>query len=145
MFDIPASFAGASADDRPASPGGAGAGRYAPSPTGELHLGNLRTALLAWLFARSSGRRLLLRIEDLDAARVRPGMADQQLADLAALGITFDGEPCRAVTAAGRVPGGAGEAGRQDLRMLLQPAGDRRGRVGTARKAWPAIPAPAGI
>ena len=94
MFDIPASFAGASADDRrrPLT-AGTGAGRYAPSPTGELHLGNLRTALLAWLFARSSGRRFLLRIEDLDAARVRPGMADQQLADLAALGITFDGEP----------------------------------------------------
>jgi glutamyl-tRNA synthetase len=91
MFDIPASFAGASADDRPMSLGGAG--RYAPSPTGELHLGNLRTALLAWLFAQSSGRSLLLRIEDLDAARVRPGMADRQLADLAALGITFDGEP----------------------------------------------------
>jgi glutamyl-tRNA synthetase len=70
-----------------------GAGRYAPSPTGELHLGNLRTGLLAWLFARSTGRRFLLRIEDLDAARVRPGMAEQQLADLAALGITFDGEP----------------------------------------------------
>jgi glutamyl-tRNA synthetase len=70
-----------------------GAGRYAPSPTGELHLGNLRTALLAWLFARSTGRRFLLRIEDLDAARVRPGLAGQQLADLVALGITFDGEP----------------------------------------------------
>ena len=71
----------------------AGAGRYAPSPTGELHLGNLRTALLAWLFARSTGRRFLLRIEDLDASRVRPGMAEQQLADLTALGLTFDGEP----------------------------------------------------
>jgi glutamyl-tRNA synthetase len=71
----------------------AGAGRYAPSPTGELHLGNLRTALLGWLFARSTGRRFLLRIEDLDRARVRPGMAEQQRADLAALGITFDGEP----------------------------------------------------
>ena len=70
-----------------------GAGRYAPSPTGELHLGNLRTALLAWLFARSTGRRFLLRIEDLDASRVRPGLAEQQLADLAALGITFDSEP----------------------------------------------------
>ena len=93
MFDIPASFAGASADDLATSQRGTGAGRYAPSPTGELHLGNLRTALLAWLFARSTGRRFLLRIEDLDAARVRPGMADQQLADLAALGITFDGEP----------------------------------------------------
>jgi len=93
MFDIPASFVGASTDDLAASQSGTGAGRYAPSPTGELHVGNLRTALLAWLFARSTGRRFLLRIEDLDAARVRPGMADQQLADLAALGITFDGEP----------------------------------------------------
>ncbi len=43
-----------------------GAGRYAPSPTGDLHLGNLRTAVLAWLFARSTDRRFLLRIEDLD-------------------------------------------------------------------------------
>ena len=70
----------------------AGAGRYAPSPTGELHIGNLRTALIAWLFARSTVRRFLLRIEDLDGARVRPGMAERQLADLEALGITFDGE-----------------------------------------------------
>ena len=70
-----------------------GAGRYAPSPTGELHLGNLRTALLAWLFARSTGRRFLLRIEDLDAGRVRPGLAEQQQADLEALGLDFDDEP----------------------------------------------------
>jgi glutamyl-tRNA synthetase len=70
-----------------------GAGRYAPSPTGELHLGNLRTALLGWLFARSTSRRFLLRIEDLDSDRVRPGIAEQQISDLAALGITFDGEP----------------------------------------------------
>jgi glutamyl-tRNA synthetase len=61
-----------------------GAGRYAPSPTGELHFGNLRTGLLAWLFAQSTGHRFLLRIEDLDAARVRPGIAEQQLADLGA-------------------------------------------------------------
>ena len=71
-------------------PLGQGAGRYAPSPTGELHLGNLRTAVLAWLFARSTGRRLLLRIEDLDFSRVRPGLAEQQCADLAALGLEFD-------------------------------------------------------
>ncbi len=70
-----------------------GAGRYAPSPTGELHLGNLRTAVLAWLFARSTGRRFLLRIEDLDTDRVRPGLAEHQLADLAVLGVTFDGAP----------------------------------------------------
>jgi glutamyl-tRNA synthetase len=72
---------------------GPGAGRYAPSPTGELHLGNLRTAVLAWLFARTTGRRLLLRIEDLDGSRVRPGVAAQQVADLVSLGLDFDGEP----------------------------------------------------
>jgi glutamyl-tRNA synthetase len=70
-----------------------GAGRYAPSPTGELHLGNLRTAVLAWLFARSTGRAFLLRIEDLDAGRVRPGLAEQQVRDLTALGLDFDGMP----------------------------------------------------
>ena len=45
-------------------------GRYAPSPSGPLHLGNLRTALLAWLFARSAGSRFVVRMEDLDAGRV---------------------------------------------------------------------------
>ena len=67
-------------------------GRFAPSPTGTLHLGNLRTALLAWLFARSAGGRFLVRMEDLDAGRVRPGAADEQLADLAAIGLDWDGE-----------------------------------------------------
>lgn len=68
------------------------AGRYAPSPTSALHLGNLRTALVAWLMARGSGRRFLLRIEDLDRARVVAAgpTAAGQLADLAALGIDFD-------------------------------------------------------
>jgi glutamyl-tRNA synthetase len=70
-----------------------GAGRYAPSPTGELHLGNLRTAVLAWLFARTTNRAFLLRIEDLDAGRVRPGLAEQQVRDLTALGLDFDGVP----------------------------------------------------
>ncbi|WP_010594876.1 glutamate--tRNA ligase family protein, partial [Rhodococcus sp. P14] len=68
----------------------AGAGRFAPSPSGDLHLGNLRTAVLAWLFARSTGRRFLLRVEDLD--RVRPGAQERQLADLAALGLDWDDE-----------------------------------------------------
>lgn len=68
-----------------------GAGRYAPSPSGELHLGNLRTAMLAWLFARQSGRRFLMRVEDVDRAR-DAGAATRQLADLAALGIDWDGE-----------------------------------------------------
>ncbi|MGW0174501.1 tRNA glutamyl-Q(34) synthetase GluQRS [Rhodococcus sp. NPDC003322] len=69
---------------------GDGAGRFAPSPSGDLHLGNLRTALLAWLFARSTGRGFLMRVEDLD--RVRPGAEERQLADLAAIGVDWDGE-----------------------------------------------------
>ncbi|MFP5361948.1 MAG: tRNA glutamyl-Q(34) synthetase GluQRS [Thermoleophilia bacterium] len=70
-------------------------GRYAPSPTGTLHLGNLRTALLAWLFARSQGAAFLMRIDDLDTGRVRPGAAERQLADLAALGLDWDGAVVR--------------------------------------------------
>lgn len=65
------------------------AGRFAPSPSGDLHLGNLRTALLAWLFARSTGRRFVMRVEDLD--RVRPGSEQRQLEDLAAIGVDWDG------------------------------------------------------
>ncbi|MGZ5388766.1 MAG: glutamate--tRNA ligase family protein, partial [Aeromicrobium sp.] len=65
------------------------AGRFAPSPSGDLHVGNLRTGLLAWLFARSTGRDFLMRIEDLD--RVRPGAEERQLADLRAIGIDWDG------------------------------------------------------
>jgi glutamyl-tRNA synthetase len=66
------------------------AGRFAPSPSGELHVGNLRTAVLAWLFARSSGRTFLLRVEDLD--RARAGAEAGQLRDLAAIGIDWDGD-----------------------------------------------------
>ncbi len=65
------------------------AGRFAPSPSGELHVGNLRTAVLAWLFARSTGRRFLMRVEDLD--RSRAGAEPRQLHDLAAIGVTWDG------------------------------------------------------
>jgi len=67
-------------------------GRFAPSPTGTLHVGNLRTALLAWLFARSQGARFLVRMEDLDPGRVRAGAAAQQLEDLRAIGLDWDGE-----------------------------------------------------
>ncbi|MEA2436061.1 MAG: glutamyl-tRNA synthetase, partial [Thermoleophilaceae bacterium] len=70
-------------------------GRFAPSPTGDLHLGNLRTALLAWLFARSARGRFLMRMEDLDTARVRPGAEERQLADMAAIGIDWDGPVVR--------------------------------------------------
>src|SRR5664279_2609892 len=70
-------------------------GRYAPSPTGPLHVGNARTALLAWLWARSQGGHFLLRIEDLDPDRSRPMLVERQLEDLAALGIDWDGNPVR--------------------------------------------------
>lgn len=70
-------------------------GRFAPSPTGPLHVGNLRTALLAWLFARKAGARFLVRVEDLDRSRVRPGVEEKQLADLRALGLEWDGDIVR--------------------------------------------------
>jgi len=70
-------------------------GRFAPSPTGPLHLGNLRTALLAWLFARSADGRFLVRIEDLDPGRSRREHEAGQLADLAALGLDWDGPVVR--------------------------------------------------
>lgn len=67
-------------------------GRFAPSPTGPLHVGNLRTAILAWLFARSSGGRFALRVEDLDRVAARPEHVRSHLADLRALGVDWDGE-----------------------------------------------------
>ena len=70
-------------------------GRFAPSPTGPLHLGSLRTALVAWLFARSSSAAFRLRVEDLDPQRSRREFEQTQMADLRALGIDWDGEPIR--------------------------------------------------
>lgn len=68
-----------------------GTGRYAPSPSGDLHLGNLRTAILAWAMARRGGKPFYMRVEDLD--RVRPGAAERQLADLQAMGLDWDVSP----------------------------------------------------
>ena len=70
-------------------------GRFAPSPTGPLHLGSLRTALAAWLFARSQGARFLLRIEDLDPQRSRTEFEREQIADVTALGLDWDEAPVR--------------------------------------------------
>ncbi|MBW3613526.1 MAG: TM0106 family RecB-like putative nuclease [Chloroflexi bacterium] len=93
-------------------------GRYAPSPTGPLHVGNLRTALAAWLFARSDGAPFLMRVEDLDASRVRPGVEAIQLADLAALA---PGSP---------VPGlGQASLDRLGEQARLQKAQEADGRV----------------
>lgn len=65
-------------------------GRFAPSPTGQLHLGNLRTALASWLSVKSRGGKWIVRIEDVDTARCCAELADQHLRDLAALGLESD-------------------------------------------------------
>ncbi|GAA1472737.1 tRNA glutamyl-Q(34) synthetase GluQRS [Corynebacterium felinum] len=74
------------------SPWGVGAGRFAPSPSGDLHFGNLRTAVLAWASARSSGRAFYMRVEDVDTQRSSHESACRQLEDLAQLGLDWDGD-----------------------------------------------------
>src|SRR5438270_7290139 len=68
-------------------------GRLAPSPTGAQHLGNARTYLIAWLSARSQGGRVLLRIEDIDSPRIKPGADVQVAEDLTWLGLDWDAGP----------------------------------------------------
>lgn len=68
-------------------------GRFAPSPTGRMHLGNVYCALLSWLAARSEGGEWLLRIEDIDTQRSRQQWTDLLMADLEWLGLTWDGTP----------------------------------------------------
>ncbi|HSG36249.1 MAG TPA: glutamate--tRNA ligase family protein, partial [Paracoccaceae bacterium] len=67
--------------------------RFAPSPTGALHIGGARTALFNWLFARGRGGKFLLRIEDTDRARSLPENTEKILDGLRWLGIDWDGEP----------------------------------------------------
>ncbi len=70
-------------------------GRFAPSPTGDLHLGNLRTAVVAWLSARAQRAAFLVRMEDLDRHQSNVDNERRQLRDLAALGLDWDGEVIR--------------------------------------------------
>ncbi|MFH1305920.1 MAG: glutamate--tRNA ligase [Candidatus Omnitrophota bacterium] len=67
--------------------------RFAPSPTGFLHLGSARTALFNWLYARHAGGKFLLRIEDTDRARSEKRFLDEILRDLKWMGLDWDGEP----------------------------------------------------
>jgi len=68
-------------------------GRFAPSPTGDLHLGSAASALVGWLVARAEGGSFILRVEDIDTPRVRPGMEAMQLDDLRWLGLDWDEGP----------------------------------------------------
>ncbi|MFT5114677.1 MAG: glutamyl-tRNA synthetase [Parasphingorhabdus sp.] len=78
-----------------------GRARYAPSPTGQLHLGNMQTALAAWLHARLSGYEYILRIEDLDFRRCRVKFTEQIIEDLTWLGLDWDIGPGRTDSSAG--------------------------------------------
>ena len=67
--------------------------RYAPSPTGSPHIGNIRTALFNWLFARHTGGKFMVRIEDTDVERKVPGALEQILESLRWLGLDWDEGP----------------------------------------------------
>ena len=74
-------------------PGVGPKGRYAPSPTGAIHLGNASTALLAWLSVRASAGTFVIRMEDMDRPRVVPGAAERILRDLRWLGLDWEEGP----------------------------------------------------
>lgn len=99
-------------------------GRYAPSPSGPLHLGNARTALVAWLQARLAGARFVLRMEDLDLPRVRAGGAQGIVADLKWLGLDWDEGP--------GVGGEAGPYNQSERTAIYAQALERLCRTGRA-------------
>ena len=68
-------------------------GRFAPTPSGYMHLGNALCYLLAWLSARSQGGEIVLRFEDTDLLRMRPGAVEQTVSDLLWLGLGWDEGP----------------------------------------------------
>lgn len=107
-------------------------GRLAPSPTGAQHLGNARTYLAAWLSARAAGGRVVVRIEDIDSPRVKPGAAAQALDDLHWLGLDWDAEP---VVQTARLPLYAAALARLTQLDLVYPCTCTRADVATAASA----------
>ena len=103
-------------------------GRFAPSPTGDLHLGGARTALAAWLAARAAGGAYLVRVEDLDGPRVVPGAEERILEDLRWLGLDWDEGPD---------VGGPHAPYRQSLRLARYDAAvERLLAAGHAFRCW---------
>jgi len=97
-------------------------GRFAPTPTGPMHLGNARTALLAWLSARSAGGDLLMRVEDADRLRTRPGLEARILDELRWLGLDWDEGP--------DLPGACGPYRQSERAARYQEALDRLRQAG---------------
>lgn len=124
----------------PIPPLATGAGRFAPTPTGRLHVGNARTALLAWLAARRAGLRNVLRVEDLDPAAMPAGCLEGQYADLEWLGLRYDESPLRGGPAgpyrqSERFDQYAGVLGALDALGLLYPCWCSRREVRDAARA----------
>src|SRR5919197_5841435 len=107
-------------------------GRLAPSPTGAQHVGNARTYLLAWLAARSRAGWVVLRIEDIDSPRVKPGAAEQACEDLRWLGLDWDDGP---VVQTERLPLYEAALERLQARELVYPCTCSRGDVERAASA----------
>lgn len=101
-------------------------GRFAPSPTGPLHYGSLVAALGSWLFARSSGGKWLLRIDDLDRQRLVSGMADDIMRTLELLGFDWDDAP---VWQSRRTEAYAAALGVLELEEAVYPCGCSRAEI----------------
>ena len=111
--------------------------RFAPSPTGYLHIGGARTALFNWAYAQHTGGKMLLRIEDTDRERSTAGAIDAIIEGLTWLGLDWAGEPVSQYGRAERHREIAESASRpgQGLSLLLHPAGSRgHARQGRGRE-----------
>lgn len=106
--------------------------RFAPSPNGPLHLGHAYAAIVAHDLARALGGRFLLRIEDIDGTRSRPELIPEIIADLAWLGLTWDGE---IVYQSGRQDSYASAAERLKVMGLLYPCQCTRAEIAAAATA----------